>query len=177
MKMSIDGGSAKLARRSASLATISTVFAVGSLAAPAFGHHSFAATYDAKQPITIEGVVSKMSWRNPHAFLYVDVPDDSGKIVTWEFELSPSAMLLRYGWTSETIVVGEPIVVRGFRARDGTQHLANAREVKLNDGRTLIAGPGADSPQITAFFNAPGSPKAFRAAWIRVVNRNVEIPN
>jgi hypothetical protein len=111
------------------------------------GHHSFAATYDAKQPITIEGVVSKMSWRNPHAFLYVDVPDGSGKTVTWEFELSPSAMLLRYGWTSQTIVVGEPIVVRGFRARDGSQHLANARDVTLNDGRTLIAGPGADSPQ------------------------------
>jgi hypothetical protein len=147
MKMSISGGSAKLDRRSASLATISTVLAAWGLAGPAWGHHSFAATYDAKQPITIEGVVSKMSWRNPHAFLYVDVSDDSGKTVTWAFELSPSAMLLRYGWTSRTIVVGEPIVVRGFRARDGSQHLANARDVRLNDGRTLIAGPGADSPE------------------------------
>jgi hypothetical protein len=147
MKMSTSGASAKLARSRASIATICTVLPVWGLAAPALGHHSFAATYDAKQPITIEGVVSKMSWRNPHAFLYVDVPDGSGKTVTWEFELSPSAMLLRYGWTSQTIVVGEPIVVRGFRARDGSQHLANARDVTLNDGRTLIAGPGADSPQ------------------------------
>ena len=146
MKMSISGGR-KLDRRSASLTTISIVLAAWGLAATAWGHHSFAATYDAKQPVTIEGVVSKMSWRNPHAFLYVDVPDDSGKTVTWEFELSPSAMLLRYGWTPQTIVVGEPIVVRGFRARDGTQRLANARDVTLNDGRTLIAGPGADSPQ------------------------------
>ena len=129
------------------LTAIFVVLAAWGLAPTALGHHSFAATYDAKQPIRIEGVVSKMSWRNPHAFLYVDVPDDSGKTVTWEFELSPSAMLLRYGWTPETIVVGEPIVVRGFRARDGTQRLANARDVTLRDGRTLLAGPGADSPQ------------------------------
>lgn len=116
--------------------------AVGAVGAPA---HSFAATYDADKPITIEGVVARMSWRNPHAFLYVDVTEEGGSAVTWEFELSPSAMLLRYGWTPDMIRVGAPIVVRGFQARDGTLRLANARDVTLEDGRTVLAGPGADS--------------------------------
>jgi hypothetical protein len=64
MKMSTSGASAKLARSRASIATICTVLPVWGLAAPALGHHSFAATYDAKQPITIESVVSKMSWQS-----------------------------------------------------------------------------------------------------------------
>jgi len=133
-------------------AIAAAAFGASMFCGSAFAHHSFSATYDAKKPITIEGVVSKMSWRNPHAFLYVDVKDSSGKSVTWEFELSPSAMLLRYGWTPNLIKTGDSVTVRGFQARDGTLHLANARDVTLPDGRTVLAGPGAGAD------STPGKP-------------------
>jgi hypothetical protein len=113
------------------------------LAAPARSHHSFAATYDAKQPVTVEGVITKMAWMNPHAFLYVDVQDKSGKTTNWAFELSPVAMLIRYNLKPNMVVQGARITVRGFRAKDGTKMLASGHEIVLADGRTFIVGPGA----------------------------------
>ena len=74
---------------------------------PLYGHHSFAAEYDSNKPISIKGVVRKLAWVNPHAYIYVDVRDPAGKVVTWAFEiLSPNA-LARQGWNSTSLKFGE----------------------------------------------------------------------
>jgi hypothetical protein len=120
-----------------------TAIIVSSLGAnPARAHHSYAATYDVKQPVMVEGVVSKMSWRNPHAFLFVEAENEDGELVIWEFEMSPVVMLIRYGWKPEMLNDGDPVTVHGFKARTGSALRAAARDVTFNDGSTLIAGPG-----------------------------------
>jgi len=58
------------------------------LALPALAHHSFAAEYDAKRPVTLHGVVTKVEWFNPHARFIIDVKDESGKVTTWNLELA-----------------------------------------------------------------------------------------
>ena len=83
-----------------------------------------------------------MSWRNPHAFLFVEAEDEDGASVIWEFEMSPVVMLIRYGWRPEMLNEGDPVSVHGFMARTGTGLRAAAREVTFKDGSTLIAGPG-----------------------------------
>jgi hypothetical protein len=90
----------------------------------------------------VEGVVSKMSWRNPHAFLFVDTRNEDGEPVIWEFEMSPVVMLIRYGWKPEMLNDGDPVTVHGFMARTGSGLRAAARDVTFKDGSTLIAGPG-----------------------------------
>jgi len=110
---------------------------------PARAHHSFGVVYDANQPITLTGTVTKLEWTNPHAHLLIDVKDSSGKVVSWTLEGYPATVLSRTGWKrDETVKPGDTITIFGWKARDGSP-LAHLRQATLPDGRKLFFGPPA----------------------------------
>ncbi len=113
------------------------------VAAPMFAHHSFAAEYDNAKPITLTGTVTKVEWMNPHARFYINVKDDKGAVTGWEFELGSPNGLARRGWTRNSMKEGDVVIVDGYLAKDGS-NLANARNVKLADGRKLFDGSTDD---------------------------------
>ncbi len=109
-------------------------------------HHSFAAEYDREQPITVTGTVTLLEWTNPHARLYIDAVDESGETVQWDLELGPPNGLMRLGWRRDSLVPGTEVTVEGFRSRT-EPYVANARTVKLSDGREVFVGSSFDTTQ------------------------------
>ena len=111
-------------------------------ALPALAHHSFGAEYDAKRPVTLHGVVTRVDWFNPHARFSIDVKDENGNVTNWNLELASPNALRRLGWTKDFLQVGGEVTVVGVLAKDGSK-LATARSVTLADGRKMVAGSSA----------------------------------
>jgi hypothetical protein len=108
-------------------------------ASPALAHHSFAAEFDSKQPITLTGTVTKVEWTNPHVWFYMDVKEAGGKVTNWGLEMGGPNGLLRAGWTRTSMQPGDVVTVDGFKARSG-EPVGNATSVMLtSSGKKLFA--------------------------------------
>ena len=106
---------------------------------PVTAHHSIAAQFHLDKTNTVTGTISKMEFKNPHSWLYVDVKDAKGQVSQWAIEFGSANALYRRGWRREDLPAGAAVTVTGYVARDGSQILG-ATDVKLADGRTLFAG-------------------------------------
>jgi hypothetical protein len=120
------------------------------VAVSAAAHHSFPAQYDIDKPIALTGKVTKVEWTNPHIFIYADVTDANGAIVSWAFEMGGPNALLRQGWKRDSLKPGDLVTFEGSLSRDGS-NLVNARSVTMTDsGRKMFAGSsGGDQAPAT----------------------------
>ena len=88
--------------------------------APAFAHHS-TANFDSAKTTTVTGVVSYVSFTNPHSFIDMDVAGAQGTKEYKVFATSKVA-LLRYGWRPDSVKPGDKITIEGRPDRtDPTQ--------------------------------------------------------
>jgi hypothetical protein len=114
-------------------------------AVPVMAHHSFSSEYDASKPVTLEGLVTKVEWQNPHVYFYINVKDANGKVTNWALEMGAPSGLQRQGWTRNTLQVGDQVKVEGTLARNGTP-LANARNVFKNGKKMGAASSEGVTP-------------------------------
>ena len=129
------------------LMLVLVVIAETTIAFPVIAHHSFAAEYDANDPVTLKGTVTKMAWINPHAWIYIAVAKPDRTVENWAVEAGPPGTLIRAGFTKESLVPGTELIVNGYRAKDGALR-ANGRDITLPDGRLLFVGGSApDAPK------------------------------
>ena len=113
-------------------------FAVGLgllASAPAGAHHS-TAMYNMASPTTVTGKVKKFEWTNPHAYIYLEVTGEDGKVALWEVEMMSLNHLKSYGWTRNTVQEGDVITCTGGAAKSGAPGMLSSL-IKLNDGRMI----------------------------------------
>ena len=125
-------------------------------------HHAFAADYEAGKEGTIEGVVTEVMFKNPHARYYLEVDDGSGSTELWDLETMNLMMLGRMGWKKDTIKVGDRLTVTGILGRNNTKRMSIVT-VTLPSGR--IISPVRSLRKSNAELNqtTSSSAKAFRS--------------
>ena len=111
-------------------------------ASPIFAHHSVTAEFNPAKEFTMKGTVTQLDWQNPHAYLHMDVKDESGKTVNWLLETYPPSILRRGGVGRDTFKTGEEITVVAFPAKDGTKSLAYLKSVTFADGHSIYVWLG-----------------------------------
>ena len=119
------------------LGVLAAGFALSFLTVPVFAHHSWTAEYDSKKPVTVDGVVTKVEWTNPHTHFYVDSTDENGKVTNWNFEMASTPALERSGWSRKTLPIGTKVTVTGFGGREVLQR-AIVTSFKGPDGKEFF---------------------------------------
>lgn len=113
---------------------------------PLKAHHAFSAAYDENKPINLMGVVTKVELVNPHAWIWLNVKDKNGSVVTWGIEGGPPTNLFRNGITKASLPVGTEIKLFGYQAKSGESKGVGVF-VEYLDGRKVFMGgsaPGAN---------------------------------
>ena len=83
----------------------------------AYAHHSYGATYDVKKEIRLEGKLVQFVYRNPHSFVHVQAPDETGAMQRWAVEWSGTAQLQNNGVQRDSLKVGDDIVIKARPSR------------------------------------------------------------
>jgi hypothetical protein len=122
-------------------------FVIAAAAQPSsvWAHHSFASEFDANQPISLQGAVTKVEFINPHSWIHIEVTNADGTKTAWEVEGGTPNTLFRKGINDNTLPVGTPIAVDGYRARDGSNRMSG-RDITLSDGRKVFLAGSAPPP-------------------------------
>jgi uncharacterized protein DUF6152 len=108
-------------------------------ATAAHSHHSFSAVYDGTQRTTVTGVVTQFKFVNPHAVMFLDATDASGKTVKWAVEFDGRLNLSNVGWTADSIKSGERVTVTGNPAHNEPNRMFFLKLVRPN-GTELVRG-------------------------------------
>ena len=129
-------------RRSIGVVIAGAVAVLLAVVIPALAHHASTPFYDPETVVDLEGSVIRFVFRNPHAFLFVNVEDENGQASEWQVELGAPVGLRRVGWTPDTIPVGMMIKLTGRKSRgEGSQGICCVRMTRA-DGSPILEGGG-----------------------------------
>ena len=112
------------------------------MTAPLSAHHS-RAMFDVNELVSVEGVVTKVEWRNPHMWVTLDVPAPDGKTQSWGFEGSGAASMVAAGISPQILKVGNRVKIIAHPPRDKSQRTAEFMGMEVN-GRYYSRGTGSN---------------------------------
>jgi hypothetical protein len=103
----------------------------------ASAHHSFGATYEVSKSIKLEGAIVQFVYRNPHSFVHVEAPDESGASQRWAIEWAGTSQLQQAGVKRDSLKVGDKVVINGRPSRvPGEYRVLMVNLTRPSDGFT-----------------------------------------
>ncbi len=122
-----------------------SILVAGALVLPsdAFAHHS-QQYFDTETIVTVQGRLTRLDWRNPHVYIYVEVTEANGDTVDWRIETHPVRVMLGGGWTEDSLRPGEQVTVEAHPVKNAqtTQRYARLARVTREDGTVLMQPTG-----------------------------------
>ena len=106
-----------------------------SLTTSTLAHHGNAA-YDETKEVTLKGTATEFEWANPHAQIYFDVKDSSGKVVHWGCETLSPGKLIRAGWSKDAVKAGDQVTITLVAAKNGAP-VGFLHKLVFANGKTL----------------------------------------
>jgi len=98
---------------------IGLMLLLATTAVPA-AHHGLAA-FDRTTKVTLKGTVTDFHFVTPHVVVEFEVKDDTGRVQTWQAEMTTPKNLK--GWTATSLESGDVVTVTGYRAKSGALFL------------------------------------------------------
>ena len=103
----------------------------------AYAHHSFAAVYNSKKEIKLEGKMVQFLYRNPHSYVQVEAPDENGVVQRWSVEWGGAASLAGQGVQRDTFKIGDHVIITGLPSRTPGEYRVKMNTLKRpSDGLT-----------------------------------------
>ena len=112
------------------------------MAPPLSAHHS-RAMFDVDTFISVEGVITKVEWKNPHMWVTLDVPTSDGQTESWGFEGSGAASMVASGISPQILKVGNRVKIIAHPPRDDSQRTAEFMGMEVN-GTYYSRGTGSN---------------------------------
>ena len=108
-------------------------------ATPLLAHHSVSKEFDSARAMSITGVITRIEWTNPHAWIYINVKDANGKIVPWRVEIAAPGALTRAGFEKSFLDLTTPVAIEIWPAFRDSQvgRAGNGRLLTFPDGRSF----------------------------------------
>ena len=105
-------------------------------------HHG-TGTYDSTKSVTLSGIVTEFAFTNPHAALFVDAKDETGKVVSWAIEMNSPGVLARAGWSKKMFKYGDQITLTVRPSKAGTPvGLINRQKPVVVNGKEVLKADG-----------------------------------
>ena len=109
----------------------------------AYAHHSQQATYDLNKKVEVKGKLVQFMFRNPHAFVTVEAPDENGQPQKWSVEWAGAAQLGGQGVTRDSFKIGDVVTITGNPSRTAVDHRMHMLTIKReSDGFGWGTRPG-----------------------------------
>jgi len=105
----------------------------------AHAHHSQAGIFDSRKTIEVTGVVTSVSWRNPHGQILLSVRDEKGAETIWDAETASISILRNRGVDGSPIRVGDRVTIAGAPSMRARPEIL-ARSVLLPNGNEFTFG-------------------------------------
>lgn len=100
-------------------------------------HHSFAAVYNGKKEVKLEGKMVQFLYRNPHSYVQIEAPDENGVIQRWSVEWGGVASLSGQGVHRDTFKIGDHVIITGLPSRTPGEYRVRMNTLRRpSDGLT-----------------------------------------